>query len=313
MIKPRSIPDAIAQLGIEGRETEDELSAMCPLHDERSASFSINTKTGLWICYSGCGGGNLGQLAQKLLGLTSAETKRWTRGLGVAGAPVLRAVPSPVLEVFDEDAWLDVTAEPPDEALAKRRISREVARELGIRWNPWNPDREGGKPGSDPCWMIPLRNPEGFGLCGWQSKGSVTGNAQTTGKKAATLFGIELFEQDSTAVLVESPLDVAVLLTAGIRGGLSSLGASVSKEQMRLLGELATRLVEAMDDDGAGFKSAAKLYRARELKHLLPVSFGYDSAWSDDKSGRKDVGDMTVHEIRRAAKASGLRCEPGAS
>lgn len=34
-----------------------ELSARCPLHDDRNPSFSINADTGAWICYCGCGGG----------------------------------------------------------------------------------------------------------------------------------------------------------------------------------------------------------------------------------------------------------------
>ena len=38
----------------------------CPLHDDNNPSFSFNVETGLWTCFSGCGSGNLYQLAERL-------------------------------------------------------------------------------------------------------------------------------------------------------------------------------------------------------------------------------------------------------
>ena len=38
--------------------TEEELYTLCPLHKDSSASMSINTIDGKWVCYRGCGGGN---------------------------------------------------------------------------------------------------------------------------------------------------------------------------------------------------------------------------------------------------------------
>lgn len=41
----------------------DEMRCLCPLHDDRDPSFSINRNTGLWFCQS-CGiGGNRNRLA----------------------------------------------------------------------------------------------------------------------------------------------------------------------------------------------------------------------------------------------------------
>ena len=39
---------------------------LCPLHDDRKPSFSFNIDNGLWNCFSGCGSGNLYQLAERL-------------------------------------------------------------------------------------------------------------------------------------------------------------------------------------------------------------------------------------------------------
>ena len=39
---------------------------LCPLHDDTNPSFSFNEDNGLWKCFSGCGSGNLYQLADRL-------------------------------------------------------------------------------------------------------------------------------------------------------------------------------------------------------------------------------------------------------
>lgn len=38
--------------------TGDNLTGLCPFHDDRNNSFSVNLKNGLWKCHAGCGEGN---------------------------------------------------------------------------------------------------------------------------------------------------------------------------------------------------------------------------------------------------------------
>jgi len=53
----------------------DELLCCCPLHDDKNPSFSINLKTGKYICFAGCGAGDFIDLISKLenVGRASAE------------------------------------------------------------------------------------------------------------------------------------------------------------------------------------------------------------------------------------------------
>jgi hypothetical protein len=37
---------------------KDEMVACCPFHSDKRPSFNYNTKSGMWICRSGCGGGS---------------------------------------------------------------------------------------------------------------------------------------------------------------------------------------------------------------------------------------------------------------
>ena len=48
------------------RWNESQGIGLCPLHDDTNPSFSINKDNGLWKCFSGCGSGNLYQLAERL-------------------------------------------------------------------------------------------------------------------------------------------------------------------------------------------------------------------------------------------------------
>ena len=43
----------------------DELRCLCPFHADHNPSFDINSTSGVWICRSGCGGGNLIQFVAK--------------------------------------------------------------------------------------------------------------------------------------------------------------------------------------------------------------------------------------------------------
>ena len=61
--------EIITLLGPPNKETKSkpELQYHCPFHSDNKESFSINTQTGLWICFT-CGKGNLRQLAERLAG-----------------------------------------------------------------------------------------------------------------------------------------------------------------------------------------------------------------------------------------------------
>lgn len=295
-MRPASIREAIDQLGISGREQDGEITARCPLHADSSPSFRVNTENGLWICHAGCGKGNIRQLASQILHLEGNDLRLWTSKLGLS-TPQLRATTAGVDQVtrVDEEAFINVTRCPPGEQLAKRRITEHAAEELTIRFNPHNPLKDNKGPGGDPCWMIPLRHPTEHYLIGWQSKGTVSGQAITTGRKSATLFGIEWVTPGQDLVVVESPLDVARLSTCGVENAVATFGTSISSDQVSLIAGFLSaggRLIEALDNDEAGRKAAKRLLAAKVFKAFPRVSFDYGT------SPGKDPGEMTLEEIR---------------
>ncbi|GAG03351.1 unnamed protein product, partial [marine sediment metagenome] len=76
----------VTQLGMDISKTRgQEITCHCPFHDDRHPSFYINQDTGLWLCQSKCGGGNVEQLVKRVLDLkTIRAAKDWLKERGQA-------------------------------------------------------------------------------------------------------------------------------------------------------------------------------------------------------------------------------------
>ena len=73
--------------GVRGPGSSGNYDARCPFHDDRSASISIHSKTGLWQCHAaGCGRqGNAYQLARELGVVPPASTETPAVNWGLDG------------------------------------------------------------------------------------------------------------------------------------------------------------------------------------------------------------------------------------
>ncbi|NDF00155.1 MAG: hypothetical protein EB034_18050, partial [Verrucomicrobia bacterium] len=68
-------------------------SCRCPLHEDRSASFSITADGALWNCFAGCGGGDAVDFYQHASGLPHAEACR--AFIKLAGGSPMPTAPRP--------------------------------------------------------------------------------------------------------------------------------------------------------------------------------------------------------------------------
>lgn len=280
----------LSDLGVDIRRSDGkEITGRCPVHvrttgkEDRSPSWSMNSSTGLWICFS-CGAkGTLTTLVSELTGDGDAS-------LAVHRAIINTGInPVPVVQ---RDVPVDWVAfgkfvRVPQRLLNTRNIDPDMAWRYGIRWDT-----------DDRCWIIPIVTRHGM-LKGWQAKkvGWVR-NFPVGVKKSETLFGIDRFTS-STAVLVESPLDVVRFASVcDPPQALASFGASVSDTQIRLLSESADRLIVALDNDEAGIAASKKLFKT------LP-NFKKGIRWFNYGSTNcKDIGDMTDDQIWSGVKNS---------
>ena len=308
-----SVEGVLLTLGIETTQRGDELLGLCPMHLERTGkednnpSWSMNAETGVHHCFS-CG--YKGTLLT-LVGEIKEFTTQWGRVDFDAAKDWLRSnievnfeylarqleearnsyvpIPAPVgmsearLSIFDSVA--------PDWALSARDLTEDGCTLYSVKWNP-----------SKNSWITPIRDPQSGKLMGWQEKSQTERffrNRPTGVAKSKTLFGLDAFK-GGTMIVVESPLDAVKLASLGVFGGVSTFGASISAEQIRLM-KSADKLILAMDNDAAGKKASADLLERTRKEGMECWFLNYQG------SEYKDIGDMPedlVHYCLEGSKHS---------
>ena len=155
------IADVLSRLGVKVKRVgEKEISACCPVHEkhtgkaDNSPSWSMNARSGLWICYS-CGAkGTLSTLVSELTGEPDSIIAVHTF-LIETGLERLTTEPVEVLKpVVDWKVFSSFSA-PSDHVLWTRGIDRESARKYGIRYD----DKR-------QAWILPMVSPMGGCLVG---------------------------------------------------------------------------------------------------------------------------------------------------
>lgn len=290
---PGDVAGAMRALGIEvlrelSRDDSTEFLARCPAHlaltgkTDRRPSFSVNSRTGLFHCFS-CGyAGPFVQLVEDNLGCARVDAFQWIARQGVYRTH--EAGEDHRGEQRDEppvtEAALALFEPPPGKALASRGLTAEACEVFGVLWSP-----------RVRHWILPIRDPDTGRLWGWQEKGKRFFRNHPTGVfKSRTLFG-DLTWRGEVALLLESPLDAVRAHTLGIPGAFASFGAHVSEAQMRLLKERCSTLILGLDNDTAGRTSRDRLYtrwrpRGLAMKYLDYVTAAKDLGEMDDEAAQ---------------------------
>lgn len=319
---PADLEQALHDLGIEiTKADDDEVWALCPMHafytgrEDNHASWSINRTSGVHSDFSCPYKGNFITLVCDMLEVGPFEAARWIKQYGL-NMEQIENLPEyeerkekrrrNPLEVTEQD--LAEFSNPPPEALAVRQISAEAAKHYGILWDPDKTE-----------WILPVRMPDGR-LIGWQRKGEkrlrralvVAKNWPMHMAKSLTLFGADVFPIGHPAVVQESPLDCARLLTAGIEGGVSTMGDKFSDEQMRVLRDLTDEVVWASDNDDAG-RAAARIFCYGDPTTNRPawsrrfraryLNYGMIPEGCKDIGGEVDIPVDNVHIQRAVSNA----------
>jgi hypothetical protein len=313
MYSEGSVEGVLLTLGVETTQRGDELLGLCPMHLERTGrednnpSWSMNAETGVHHCFS-CG--YKGTLLT-LVGEIKEFTTQWGRVDFDAAKDWLRSnievnfeylarqleearnsyvpIPAPVgmsearLAIFDGAV--------PDWALSARDLTQDGCTLYGVKWKQ-----------SNNSWITPIRDSQSKKLMGWQEKSQTERffrNRPTGVAKSKTLFGLDTFK-GGTMIVVESPLDAVKLASLGVFGGVSTFGASISDDQIRLM-KAADKLIIAMDNDLAGRKASADMLERTRKEGMECWFLNYQG------SEYKDIGDMPedlVHYCLEGSKHS---------
>jgi DNA primase len=307
-LAPRATPvpgDVLAcldELGVRVlRVVAEEATGHCVMHRERTGkddkhpSWSCNTETGVFNCFS-CGyRGPFVKLVVDALGIDWDEAVEWVRQRGGIervnkilgrGEYVHELAATPEVPEYTE-ADLALYTLPPLEARRERGLTKASCEKYGVLWDP---NRE--------MWITPIRDADGT-LLGWQEKNKrYFKNRPFSVEKSKTLFGFHLLAPGATAIVVESPLDCPRMHSVGVQGAVSNYGSDISDHQMQMLFDRCDVVIIARDNDHAGWK-AAKDIRQRYRGMGRRLRF-YNYSGSD----AKDPGEQSGDEIRFGASAA---------
>lgn len=294
---PGNVTGCLDEIGLEYKVNGDEIHMPCPMHlartgkEDKHPSFSINYDAGYFNCFS-CGyQGPFVVLVKDMLEIPYAEAIQWVRKRGgIERVKKFLAKKETAHDKVDtttliNEASLALFVTPPLDACSSRLITQEACEATGVLWDT-----------SRDMWIIPIRDPDTGRLWGWQEKNAhYFRNRPQSMTKSKTLFGLHVYEGD-TAILVESPLDVVRLRTAGFKTGVSSFGAGVSDAQMSILRDHFETVIIALDNDTDGAKHSERLRKEWSRRGIALKFLDYSG------TPVKDIGEMSHNEIKNAVR-----------
>jgi DNA primase len=244
----------------------NERSFNCHVHEDKSASASVNVAKGVWYCYA-CG------------------AKGVVNGADIPD-PSLNDVAWELAQEIDpvyySDSWLDVFDAGPVHPYWLGRFQEAACRRFRLGF-----DYEEGTP------TYPMRDQDGRVL------GVVRRNLAEDGPKYKYPWNNVvktdyLFNYDGvlgpTIVVVEGAMDVVACYEAGF-DAVGIYGSTLSHAQIRLLDRLnPALLLLAFDQDPAGRHCAKRATAA--LDALLPTVEYRVVEWAEDLGN--DLGDMPI-------------------
>jgi len=128
--RPMEKPSIIEIIGarVELRKLGWEDKGLCPFHEEKTASFSVNEEKGVFYCHGCQAGGDVIDFIMQLDGVSFREA---AKSLGIEGTPVSRAPVRP--EAVEIAAWSNEQTQRANALLREIGHRLQLAKELGWR------------------------------------------------------------------------------------------------------------------------------------------------------------------------------------
>lgn len=275
-------------------EDGHECYALCPFHEDRTASFAVNCETGLFICYS-CGEkGNWFKLVKRI-GEEYYPSPRTVDDLSTSVKRLL--MPESEDLKVRPDAWLAQFGRT-DQSDAYWR-SRGMSLSMIEDWDL-------GQDRRLRCYTIGLRDSAGRVLgvirrrndeVGWKWSSKYM-NPKGFQRKI-NLFGSWMVEsRNGQLAICEGPADVLAMWNVG-QQAVGLFGSSMSDHQRQMIIRLAPiGLIVATDNDKAG--NAAYDQIAEELGGIYPLG-------RLELEDGADPGSLTPRELKRALAIASRR------
>lgn len=290
-------------LGILGQVRGKELTASCPLHSERNPSFSMNIETGLWQCFSKCGGGNFHQLVERALSYNFQEAESWIRSNGQSNsANVIEEeftrLVTPVL--ISSDTGTEVPLFWKQEYLMFNRNTMPLwILDRGFTWETINHWQMVYNLGTDAVIFPVFWNNEWVGTVTRNTRPDLPKYKNSDGLPVENIFFGEISStRRDIIILCEGVLDVIWFWQLGYHA-VSVLGANLTEEQIRVLqAHQFGEIVLAFDNDDTGKRATSETVKKLLSAGLWTVTqIQFPGKSKEDPSYRKDPQECSVAEL----------------
>ncbi|MGC8495357.1 MAG: DUF5906 domain-containing protein [Syntrophobacteraceae bacterium] len=321
----------VAKASVKG----EQLVGLCPFHEDRSESFSVNLKRGQWKCFAGCGEGNVIGFHARKAGMEEKEAYRDLcriygvengngggsprTGCRLAESPAAGgAAPKEKSKAISVDT-LDLFNQIPAAVLSyltdKRGWSREIIEKYRIGYNAklrFSPGNIGEERLTIPVFneLGELVNIRGYRpgasenkLTSWSVGSKKKGTWQGFGE--GRLFPIKVLEEArkaaATLYLVEGEPDCLCGLSRGLYCVTGTFGADNWKDEWNgLFRGLRVRI--AYDNDEAGRKGMERVCR-----HLGAFAESVETVtWPEWFGEKEDLTDWFMKHGKSVEEFEGL-------
>ena len=231
----------------------DELRCCCPIHNDRRPSFSINQRTGKWICFSQCGSGNFNTL-KKRLGIT--EEIEITLELGSDDDIEKNVATLDLTLPYEYNPFSKDDLDRTDSKIVsyiKNRLSDETILHFNLGFCETGYYRN--------RIIIPLAKKEGIrGFVARAVDNEEMRYLYPKGfKTSKVVFNLDFIDPSQLIVLCESIFDMMTCWQLGIKNVVGVFGAHLSYTQVNaLLNSKVRKLALCFHNDTAGKDLIAK-------------------------------------------------------
>lgn len=257
---------------------ENRIVAQCPYreheHDFERPGFSVFLDTGHWICFKGCGQGDLVGLISDVQQISLPDAKKWLRKyIHPSIDDVLDSLKKKEYTTPNEDNnYFKMDYEQQDATktstyILERGFTTATLKKFGVRIDPVLH-----------CLVIPVLSIEGevVGVI----RREVPGYELPTRTKywyspgfscSDHLFGASLHDPKGSTIIVEGCLDAMWLHQCGYTNTVAILGSYCSPGQQRLLAKLGNTIFVGLDMDQAGQEARKRAIQDLRKNFILKI------------------------------------------
>lgn len=282
----------VSELGLSGIQAGEELRCRCPFHKDQNPSFSVNLRSGLFICFGCNERGDFLRLVEMIMRFSPQEAYSWisdnSRRMSVESlssqlASELGQIPGhPLLQDSWHEHYFSCTNKVMPLWFLKRGFNWSTVNHWGIRYDQVQ----------DAIVIPAFWQEELVGTITRVHTGAPKYRNSLNFPKSEILFG-EIFPNQISIILCEGVLDV-IWLNQNHLSAFALLGTQISERQIELLKQFRVgEIVLALDADEAGKKGTLNLVHALTRAHYLLPQLSI----MNFPEGTKDPQDLTSEQL----------------